>query len=293
VQVLGAMVVCGMVAGITAGALVWRWPALSAPRITPRRVLAEAARHPSIARLLWSRTGARRLSEYALGAAMLIAIAGGAALGIVLWMVRSNEGLARFDLSAARFGASHATAASTDVLRQVSQIGGTVGSILIAVAVALAVVVRRSLRPRAVFGFLVAVMVGESLLVALVKSAVDRARPDIDRLTGFSGASFPSGHAATAAATLAAVALLLGYGQDRRLRAVLSGVLAGVAVCVAASRVFLGVHWLTDVVAGLVLGWTWFAICSIAFGGRLMRFAEPVEAAEQVLSTSAAHGPNA
>jgi undecaprenyl-diphosphatase len=208
-------------------------------------------------------------------------------------MVRSNEGLARFDLSAARWGASHATGPSTDVLRAVSQIGGTIGSILIALAVALTVVVRRSLRPRAVFGFLAAVMVGESVLVALVKSAVDRARPDIDRLTGFSGASFPSGHAATAAATLAAVALLLGAGQDRRRRALLGAVLAAIAACVAASRVFLGVHWLTDVVAGLVLGWTWFAVCSIAFGGRLVRFAEPVEAAEEVLTTSAARAPNA
>jgi undecaprenyl-diphosphatase len=178
-------------------------------------------------------------------------------------------------------------------LRAVSQIGGTIGSIAIAFAVALTVIVRRSLRPRAVFGFLAVVMVGESVLVALIKAVVDRARPDIDRLTGFSGASFPSGHAATAAATLAAAALLLGSGQDRRRRAILGAVLAGVAVCVAVSRVLLGVHWLTDVVAGLVLGWTWFAISSIAFGGRLIRFAEPVEAAEQVLATSAAPGRDA
>ena len=179
------------------------------------------------------------------------------------------------------------------MLRAVSQIGGTIGSILIALSVAVFVVLRRSLRPRSVFGFLAVVMVGESLLVALIKSMVDRARPDIDRLTGFSGASFPSGHASTAAATLAAVALLVGLGQNRRRQAIAGGVLAGVAVCVAVSRVLLGVHWLTDIVAGLVLGWTWFAISSISFGGRLLRFGEPVEAAEQVLATSAAPGPNA
>jgi undecaprenyl-diphosphatase len=189
-------------------------------------------------------------------------------------------------------GASHATSLSTDVLRDVSQIGGTAGSIAIALAVAVIVIIKRSLRPRAVLAFLAVVMVGESALVALIKSAVDRARPDINRLTGFSGASFPSGHAATAAATLAAAALLLGSGQDRRLRAILGAVLAGIAVCVAASRVLLGVHWLTDVVAGLILGWTWFAISSIGFGGRLMRFAEPVEAAEQALSTTAAPVPH-
>jgi membrane-associated phospholipid phosphatase len=51
----------------------------------------------------------------------------------------------------------------------------------------------------------------------------------------------------------------------------------GLAVAVAASRVLLGVHWLSDVIGGLALGWAWFALCAIAFGGRLLRFGAPVE----------------
>ena len=50
---------------------------------------------------------------------------------------------------------------------------------------------------------------------------------------------------------------------------------------VAASRALLGVHWVSDVVGGLGLGWAWFAVCAIAFGGRLLRFGATVEQVER------------
>jgi undecaprenyl-diphosphatase len=59
----------------------------------------------------------------------------------------------------------------------------------------------------------------------------------------------------------------------------LAGVAVALAVAVGCSRVFLGVHWVTDAIGGLVLGWTWVALVAIAFGGRVMRFAAPVKAA--------------
>jgi hypothetical protein len=48
--------------------------------------------------------------------------------------------------------------------------------------------------------------------------------------------------------------------------------------------VLLGVHWLTDVMAGLCLGWGWFALVSIAFGGRMLRFGAPVADAEAAVA---------
>ena len=140
---------------------------------------------------------------------------------------------------------------------------------------------------RVLLVFLVLVIGGQNLIANLVKVLVDRARPDIHPLAALHGASFPSGHSAAAAATYAACALLIGRGRSPRTQAILSGAAVAIAVAVATSRVFLGVHWLTDVLAGLALGWAWFALCAIAFGGRLLRFGAPVEAAERVDELSA------
>src|SRR4029079_19589285 len=93
------------------------------------------------------------------------------------------------------------------------------------------------------------------------------------------GPSFPSGHSATAAAFYAGAALLLSRRRGHVVRALLTGLAVGIAVAVSESRVLLDVHWLSDVTAGLLLGWAWFAACAIAFGGRLLRFGAPAQAA--------------
>jgi undecaprenyl-diphosphatase len=65
-----------------------------------------------------------------------------------------------------------------------------------------------------------------------------------------------------------------------------------IAVAVACSRVLLDVHWVSDVIAGLFLGWAWFALCAIAFGGRLLRFGATAERATDAAKT-AERGPRA
>ena len=164
------------------------------------------------------------------------------------------------------------------MLKLVSELGGTLG--VLAIAGVVAVVELHRTRRKAFLALLAVTVSGQFLATYLIKSAVDRPRPDLHRLTGFSGSSFPSGHAAAAAATFAVVALLLGRQRRRSVQTTLAGVAAAIAVAVAGTR--LGVHWFTDVLAGLGVGWAWFVLCSIAFGGRLIQFGKPVAEAEQV-----------
>jgi undecaprenyl-diphosphatase len=66
---------------------------------------------------------------------------------------------------------------------------------------------------------------------------------------------------------------------------VLAAGAAMIAVAVAISRTLLGVHWVTDVVAGLFVGWGWFLLVAIAFGGRAQRLGDPTSSQPQGLET--------
>jgi undecaprenyl-diphosphatase len=135
--------------------------------------------------------------------------------------------------------------------------------------------------------FLIAVTIGQTLMSGLIKDLLDRVRPTANPIAHTLGPSFPSGHTTGAAACFAAFALVLGRGRSRNVQSLLAGAAVFVAIAVAASRVLLGVHWLTDVIGGLALGWAWFALCSIAFGGRLLRLGAPIEAATRVSEAAA------
>lgn len=89
------------------------------------------------------------------------------------------------------------------------------------------------------------------LAVSVFKISYDRARP-LDALVDTSGASFPSGHATAAAVTaLVLVIVLVPPGEHRRAWEVRAGVFAFI---MALSRTYLRAHWLSDVVAGALLG---------------------------------------
>jgi membrane-associated phospholipid phosphatase len=267
--------------GLVAGLVAYRWPqaSLTAPKLSVEHIKVETRRHPKLSAFTRSRLNPDSATGLALSAAIIVFIVGTVALAVVLVMIHTNSGFARLDRSASLFGAHHATALSTHVLRIYTQLGGALVIVPLGVVVAVVETIRQ--RSIAVFTFLALVVGGQFLVANVIKSIVDRARPHFDQLTGFSGSSFPSGHAVATAACLAAFALVIGRRRSLRVRAILTGLAVGLATGIAWCRVMLGVHWLTDVLGGLALGWTWFALCSIAYGGYRLRFGAPAKVAEE------------
>jgi membrane-associated phospholipid phosphatase len=278
VLIVAVVVGCAIVLAVAGYVAARRWPLTTvAPRVSSATVAEEVEHHPRVADAVGQRGDSAQVTGLALTVALVVIVAGLAGIGLLFVMVQTETGLARWDLSFARFGASHASDASTRFLRTISLLGGTSVVLLLAAVVGAYEYART--RNRAVLAFLAMTAVGQFLVADLIKLVVGRERPDILHLTGFSGSSFPSGHATAAAAAFMAFALLLGRGRSDTVKALLAGVAAGIAGAVAATRVLLGVHWFTDVLAGLLLGWLWFATCSIAFGGRVLRFGAPAEEA--------------
>ena len=104
---------------------------------------------------------------------------------------------------------------------------------------------------------LVVIAVGSALLPFVVKLIVARPRPTIEHLSHLSSLSFPSEHTTQAAAIYLAIAVTLSKDLARGWREAAIGFGILIALAVAWSRVYLGVHYPTDVAAGLVLGWGW------------------------------------
>jgi membrane-associated phospholipid phosphatase len=254
----------------------------------PAEQVGEELARARLARFLRRRLDPEAATGLALTVALGLLFAAALAFGLVSDMVTSKTGLYRWDASAARWGADNATPTSTWVLGLITWLGSTV--LVLGVTGLLGGLEWLRRRRLAVLAFLVTVVVGQNLIANGVKLLVARERPPVAHLASSSGFSFPSGHTAAAAATYAAVVLVLGRGRPWRVKVWLGAAAAAVAAAVAASRVLLGVHWLTDVVGGAALGFGWFVVCSVAFGGALLRFAAPAERVEAEEARAAGRG---
>jgi membrane-associated phospholipid phosphatase len=123
--------------------------------------------------------------------------------------------------------------------------------------------------------YLVIAFVGTSVWVEAVKWLLHRSRP-VELYRGTLQFSFPSGHAAMAMTLYGLLALLLAYQAPARLQRGLIGTALSLVVLISFSRIYLGAHWLSDVLAGLTFAAAWVALLAIFY---IRRQPEPLPSA--------------
>jgi membrane-associated phospholipid phosphatase len=188
-----------------------------------------------------------------------------AAFGTLVDNVTDGDGIAVVDHPAARFVAGHRTPELTTVMKAVSAAAGPVGMAVCALAAGLLIgIVWRSWAPAAVLGSTVAGAIG---LTIVFKAALAQPRPPLTQsVAAADGYGFPSGHAASAVAVCGAIAWLCSIGmRSWRARTGIWAVAAMLAALVGISRVYLGVHWATDVIGGWIFGVLWLAVVASAW----------------------------
>ncbi|MCE3554071.1 phosphatase PAP2 family protein [Pseudonocardia sp. RS11V-5] len=174
--------------------------------------------------------------------------------------VADPDGISAADVPALHWFVEHRSAGATVLALTVSTLGGT-ASMAVLAAVGTLVLWFRRRRWEAVV--VVVASAGAGLLVETLKNVYDRPRPpEATRLAVETNYSLPSGHAlgsTVVLGVLAAVAVVVLRSVAVRVAAVVLAVAA--VVVIGLSRLYLGVHWLTDVLDGWLVGATWLALC--------------------------------
>ncbi|MCL5942617.1 MAG: bifunctional DedA family/phosphatase PAP2 family protein [Actinobacteria bacterium] len=182
---------------------------------------------------------------------------------VLLQDVRAQDPITALDRAVALVLHDHAVPWLTSAMVVVTFFGSAWWTVAVAAAAGGALVWRRRW-PEALV--LTTATGGSALMTAILKVLVQRPRPDfVDPLIQASGYSFPSGHATAAVALYLPLGLLAASWVrhwENRVYVLLGA--AAVVVLVGFSRLYLGVHYLTDVLAGYAVGAFWTTICITA-----------------------------
>ncbi|HEY6632514.1 MAG TPA: phosphatase PAP2 family protein [Rhizobiaceae bacterium] len=165
-----------------------------------------------------------------------------------------------------------------EAVRDVTGLGSMV--VLVLVTAATIVYLLLIARWREALMVLVAV-VGGQVLSSLLKLGIDRPRPElVPHLAEVLTLSFPSGHAMMSAVTyLTLGSMLAGIVPGRATKIYVLGVAVLITLLVGVSRIYLGVHWPSDVLAGWCAGFAWAILCWLVARRFLRRRAADDDAA--------------
>lgn len=192
---------------------------------------------------------------------LIVAIVGTAMFGILASNVQSGSTQA-FDESVIRWLAAHHTRTLDTVMVEITALGtGIVVMMVVAVAALFLVLAEHKYSVI----LLLASAIGGIVLNAVLKLGFNRPRPTMFApLVHAVGSSFPSGHAMNAAIVYTTVAYLAaGLHQRRWARWLVMTAAFIVIALISFSRVYLGVHYPSDVIAGIIVGLAWAAFCMV------------------------------
>jgi undecaprenyl-diphosphatase len=181
--------------------------------------------------------------------------------GAILEEVLDNATVVRMDVATVAWVDAHVTPFGLRVFGLITRLGDV--PVIPLIAVVGAIVLWRE-RQRLLLACWTAAFVGGVLLDALLKSLVHRARPELAmRHLHVASFSFPSGHtmAATVGYGMLAYVVMTHWRPRRVRRWFIALPAATLALLVGVSRVYLGVHFPTDVLGGFAAGIAWLAIC--------------------------------
>lgn len=181
--------------------------------------------------------------------------------GLVTEDVVHHAPLTQFDLMLLEWLHGHSTTAGLNIFAAISSLGSPIMLTILGTCIAIYCAVRRAW---ILFAGWLAALVGAGLLDALLKQTFQRPRPRyaIAVLHGQSF-SFPSGHALASLIAYGMTAYLVSvfWVKRRSLRIALAFVAIFLILSIGVSRLYLGVHYFSDVIAGYAVGLLWLSVC--------------------------------
>lgn len=197
--------------------------------------------------------------------AVFLAVAISAAcwlLFVALAIVVSTSDTFSVDQSVLTWAGEHRSSALTSAMRTVTWLGSA--TVLYPATLVLALYWWQRERDWRAGAMLAASLVGSTALYSVFKRIVERPRPPAHEALGtYPHWSFPSGHATQCMAFFAMLLVIACFAGRARLRLWAIAAVAVVLV-VGASRIYLGAHWLTDVLGGYALGGAWVSLLTAA-----------------------------
>lgn len=176
--------------------------------------------------------------------------------------IAPGEPMVRADLAILNLFDSLRTPAGDKIMVFMTTLGD--GVVLTAITVAVAAYLFAKKAWRRGTGFVIA-MVGTAMFVPLFKLLLSRSRP-MELYAGADSYSFPSGHATLNAVLFGICAVLIAHERSRWLKAGIFTVMAAYVITIGFSRIYLGAHWMSDVLAGLLFGTAIVSAFAFVFG---------------------------